>query len=284
VSEDAFFYFYEKKHFGGKKMKRVLLGLTLALVLFVSACETSENELVVGLECNYAPFNWTVSSEGEEAVEIDGVNAYCDGYDVVMAEEIAEELGMDLVIRKIEWDGLIPALLSDEIDVIIAGMSPTPERALTVSFTDAYYQSEQVLVVSGDSIYANATSLEDFNGAAVIAQLNTLQDGLIDQIEGVNHQTALNDYPSLVASLTSGVSDALVAELPVAQSIIANNSDLVIVRLGENGFTVAEEDVSVSVAVRQEETDLLADINAILASIDEDMRNAWMSDALTRQP
>lgn len=265
-------------------MKRVLLGLTLALVLFVSACETSENELVVGLECNYAPFNWTVSSEGEEAVEIDGVNAYCDGYDVVMAEEIAEELGMDLVIRKIEWDGLIPALLSDEIDVIIAGMSPTPERALTVSFTDAYYQSEQVLVVSGDSVYANATSLEDFNGAAVIAQLNTLQDGLIDQIEGVNHQTALNDYPSLVASLTSGVSDALVAELPVAQSIIANNSDLVIVRLGENGFTVAEEDVSVSVAVRQEDTDLLADINAILASIDEDMRNAWMSDALTRQP
>lgn len=265
-------------------MKRVVLALTLALILFVSACETSENELVVGLECNYAPFNWTVSSQGEEAVEIDGVNAYCDGYDVSMAQTIADELGMDLVIRKIEWDGLIPALLADEIDVIIAGMSPTPERAQTVSFTNPYYQSEQVLVVSRTSVYADASSLEDFSGANVIAQLNTLQDGLIEQIAGVNHQTALNDYPSLVASLTSGVSDALVAELPVAESIIANNSDLVIVRLGESGFTLAEEDVSVSVALRQEDTDLLEEINAILADIDEETRNALMSEALSRQP
>lgn len=265
-------------------MKRVLLALTLALVVFVSGCETSENELVVGLECNYAPFNWTAANASDESVEIDGVSAYCDGYDVVMAEHIAEELGLDLVIRKIEWDGLIPALLSDEIDVIIAGMSPTPERALTVSFTDAYYQSEQVLVVAADSVYANATSLDDFSEAAVIAQLNTLQDGLIDQIDGVNHQTALNDYPSLVASLSSGVSDALVAELPVAESIISNNNDLVIVRLGENGFSVAEEDVSVSVALRQEDSVLLGDINEILSSIDEETRNAWMSEALTRQP
>ena len=265
-------------------MKRVLFGFTLAILVFVSGCSTSENELVVGLECNYAPFNWTVSSQGEDALPIDGVNAYCDGYDVSVAERIAEELEMDLVIRKIEWDGLIPALLSDEIDVIIAGMSPTEERAQTVAFTNPYYQSEQVLVVSSTSVYADATSLEDFAGANVIAQLNTLQDGLIDQIEGVNHQTALNDYPSLVASLTSGVSDALVAELPVAESIIANNSDLVIVRLGDNGFTLAEEDVSVSVALRQEDTDLLADINEILAGIDEETRNALMSEALSRQP
>ena len=265
-------------------MKRVVLGFTLVLMTMLSACETSENELVVGLECNYAPFNWTVSSASNEAIEIDGVNAYCDGYDVVVAEQIANELGLDLVIRKIEWDGLIPALLSDEIDVIIAGMSPTEERAQTVSFTDAYYQSEQVFVVSANSIYAAAESLDDFYGARVIEQLNTLQDGLIDQISGVNHQTALNDYPRLVASLTSGVSDALVAELPVDESIIANNNQLVIVRLGEEGFTVAEEDVSVSVALRQEDVDLLEEINQILSNIDDDTRNLWMNEALTRQP
>ena len=62
----------------------------------------------------------------------------------MVASAIADELEMDLVIRKIEWDGLIPALLADEIDVIIAGMSPTPERAETVLFTDEYYRSEQV--------------------------------------------------------------------------------------------------------------------------------------------
>lgn len=269
-------------------MKRVLsLGVLFVLAFTLSGCsEADSNELVVGLECNYAPFNWTTSVDSDDAEAISQVNAYCDGYDVVMAREIALQLEMDLVIRKIEWDGLIPALLANEIDVIIAGMSPTEERQLTVNFTDAYYRSEQVLVVDGSSVYAtgNIESLNDFDGASVVAQLGTLQDGLIDQIPNVNHLTALTDYPSLVASVTSGVSDALVAELPVAESIVASNPGLVIVALGDSGFTVLDTDVSVSVALRQEDTDLLDRINNILDGITEETRNEWMSDALTRQP
>ncbi|MBN2605588.1 MAG: transporter substrate-binding domain-containing protein [Bacilli bacterium] len=266
-------------------MRRVLSILLVGLVFVLTGCQSEDdNVLVVGLECNYAPFNWTVSSDSETAVEIEEVNAYCDGYDVQIASYIADELDMELQIRKIEWDGLIPALLSGEIDVIIAGMSPTPERAETVSFTNEYYRSEQVLVVSSSGAYVDAASLSDFSGAAVIAQMGTLQDGLIDQIRGVNHQTALTDYPSLVASLTSGVSDALVAELPVAESIVSSNSGLSIVRLGENGFAVDDSDVSVSVAVRQEDTTLLNDINAVLSGISEATRNLWMEEALTRQP
>jgi len=274
-----------KKNIGGKKMKRVLVVMgMLSMFLLASCSETDEGVLVVGLECNYAPFNWTTSEETETSVSIDGVNAYCDGYDVMIASRIAEELQLDLVIRKIEWDGLIPALLSSEIDVIIAGMSPTPERAETVSFTNEYYRSEQVLVVQANGDYANALSLSDFNGAAVIAQMGTLQDGLIDQITGVNHMNPLGDYPSLVASLTSGVSNALVAELPVAQSIVSSNPGLVIVQLGVNGFLVEDSDVSVSVAVRQDETELLTEINAVLEGLSTEDRNDLMSDALTSQP
>lgn len=266
-------------------MRRVLLVLLLSLTITLSGCGADEEgTLVVGLECNYAPFNWTVDSSSETGVEIDQVNAYCDGYDIDIASHVADELGLELVVRKIEWDGLIPALLSEEIDVIIAGMSPTPERAQTVSFSNEYYRSEQVLVVSSDSLYADATLLSDFSGANVIAQLGTLQDGLINQITGVIHQTALSDYPSLVVSLTSGVSDALVAELPVAQSIVSSNDGLVIVRLGDNGFTVEDSDVSVSIAVRQDETDLLASINEALNLLSEEDRNTLMTDALNRQP
>jgi len=267
-----------------RRMCSVVLVLVLGFALVGCQSDEETNELVVGLECNYAPFNWTTADSGDVAVEIEGVNAYCDGYDVQMAQYIADELEMDLVIRKIEWDGLIPALLADEIDVIIAGMSPTPERAQTVSFTNEYYRSEQVFVVASTSTYASATSLSDFNGAGVVAQLGTLQDGLIDQITGVNHLTALTDYPSLVQSVSSGVADALVAELPVAQSIVSSNSNLVIVRLGAGGFAVDDSDVSVSVAVRQEETDLLASINTVLATISTETRNTWMNSALTRQP
>ena len=267
-------------------MKRVLsLGMVLLFAFVLTGCtEQADNELVVGLECNYAPFNWTTSVESEDAEKISQVNAYCDGYDVTVARKLATDLDLDLVIRKIEWDGLIPALLSGEIDVIIAGMSPTDERKLTVSFTDAYYRSEQVLVVDSSSVFADAKTLSDFTGSSVVAQIGTLQDGLIDQITDVNHLTALSDYPSLVASVSSGVADALVAELPVAQSIVASNPNLSIIALGYAGFTVLDTDVSVSVAVRMEDTDLLEDINAILIDITTDTRNTWMSEALTRQP
>lgn len=266
-------------------MKRVFMILgVLSFFLLTGCTEEETNELVVGLECNYAPFNWTTSETTTTTVSVDGVDAYCDGYDVMVASYIAEELEMELVIRKIEWDGLIPALLADEIDVIIAGMSPTPERAQTVSFTNEYYRSEQVLVVSSDSSYASATSLNDFDGASIIAQMGTLQDGLIDQVSNVDHLNPLGDYPSLVASLTSNVSDALVAELPVAQSIVASNSGLTIVQLGSNGFVVEDSDVSVSVAVRQEETDLLNSINEILAGLTSETRNNWMNTSLDIQP
>lgn len=267
-------------------MERIIRLSILVLFAFVlTGCtEQANNELVVGLECNYAPFNWTTSVDSEETEKISQVNAYCDGYDITVARKLALELDLDLVIRKIEWDGLIPALLSGEIDVIIAGMSPTEERQLTVNFTDEYYKSEQVLVVKSNSTYASATQLSDFSGASVVAQLGTLQDDLIDQITTVNHLTALTDYPSLVVSVSSGVADAFVAELPVAQSMVASNPDLTIVTLGDSGFTVLDDAVSVSVAVRKEDTTLQEDINTILAEITAETRNNWMSDALTRQP
>jgi len=264
-------------------MRKILGLLTVLTVTVLAACSgANEDDLVIGLECNYAPFNWTTNDETGEA--IDGVNAYCDGYDVAIAQTIAEEMGRNLVIRKIDWDGLIPALTSGTIDAIIAGMSPTAERALVVNFSDAYFRSEQVLVVSNDSPFVNATSLEDFSGASVVAQMGTLQDTLIDQIPDVDHRDPLNDYPSLVAQVQSGITDALVAEYEVAQSIVSANNTLSLVSLGDNGFSVLEEQVTVSVAVRKEDEAMRDNINDILASIDEETRRELMDAAQARQP
>ncbi len=264
-------------------MKKALLAVSMTALGFVlAACGGSNDAFVVGLECNYAPYNWTTSDASGQP--IDGVDAYCDGYDIQVAEELAAGLGRDLIVRKIDWDGLIPALTSGTIDAIIAGMSPTAERAEVVLFSDPYFRSEQVLVVQTDSSYADATSLADFAGADVIAQLGTLQNDLILQIPDVNRLDPLNDYPSLVAQVASGIADAIIAELPVATSITASNPDLTIVQLGSNGFTLNDSDVTTSVALRLEETELHAEINAILAGISDEMRNQMMTDALENQP
>lgn len=275
-------------------MRKIFLLIVLfTAVITVSACSTeggfdltTETEIVVGLEAAYAPFNWATPTENSFTVPIaNQTGFYADGFDVVMAQEIADALGLTLVIRAIEWDGLIPALLAGEIDLIVAGMSPTSERAQTVAFSDPYFQSEQVMVVRNDGNYADATSLEDFTGARVVAQLGTLQDDLIDQITGVNHQAALNDYASLVTALLNNASDAFVAELPVAMGIVAANPSLSFITfIDGNGFTVTPEDVTVSVALRQEDTALLSAINDALNAISTETRNGYMEAALSRQP
>lgn len=271
-------------------MKKSLLSL-LALTFILAGCSAQEEAvdektLTVGLECAYAPFNWTQVDASDSAVAIDETGAgYCDGYDIQVAKAIAEDMDSTLIVKKIAWDGLIPALVNGEIDMIVAGMTDTEERRQTIDFSSPYYQSDMVLIVDKASIYANALSLEDFAGAAVIAQMNTFHDTVVDQIPSVNHLTPLGSFALLTNAVVQGEADAMVSEYPVALSIVANNPSLVIVQFAEgNGFELNFEDTTVSVAVRKGETDFVNSINAVLDSIDQDTRNAWMADAIDRQP
>ncbi len=271
-------------------MRRILIVLVVALTFILSACSQSVyevkegNTLVVGMEAAYAPYNWTTTTETEFTMPLHGqAGAFVDGYDVVIAKKIAEELGLKLVIKAIDWDGLIPALQAGTIDVIIAGMSPTAVRKETVNFSSEYYRASQVMVVRTDSKYANATSISEFSGAEVIAQLGTLQDDLVDQIPGVKRGTALESYNAITNAVTSGVSDAFIAELPVAISITSSNPQLKYIQFdSENGFTVLEEDVVSAVAVRKVDNELLEAINGVLEKLSVESKEAWMTLAVSR--
>lgn len=262
-------------------MKRVF-AIVVAVMLMLSAFASAE-EFRVGLECNYAPFNWTQVEADDASVPINGGMGYAGGYDIQIAKRIAEGLGRDLVVVKIEWDGLIPALQSGMIDAIIAGMSPTEERKMTVAFSDAYYTSDLVMVVRKDGPYASATKLSDFSGAKITGQLNTFHYTVIDQIEGVQKMTAMETFPAMIVALNSGVIDGYVSERPGAVSACASNPDLTYVTF-EDGFIASEEDTSIAVALRQTDTELCAQINEILAGIDTDTRNALMDEAVLNQP
>ena len=91
-----------------------------------SAGSQQKNVLAVGMECNYAPYNWSQADDSNGAVPIKNVdNMYTNGYDVQVAKKIAEALGKELEIYSYEWDSLIPGVQSGKLDMIIAGMSPT---------------------------------------------------------------------------------------------------------------------------------------------------------------
>lgn len=263
-------------------MKKIF-ALVLVLVLALSASALAE-PFRVGMECGYAPFNWAQVEQTEGSVPIDGNQGYADGYDVQIAKKIAEGLGRELVIVKIEWDGLIPALNSGMIDAVIAGMSPTEERKLSVLFTDNYYNSDLVIVVRKDGAYANATQLSDFSGARITGQQNTFHYTVIDQIEGVQKMTAMESFPSMIVALNAGVIDGYVSERPGAESACAANADLTYVEFGENGFVTSEDDTAIAIALKLTDTELCGQINEILSTIDSDTRLALMTQALADQP
>ena len=195
-----------------KKMVALMAALLLVLCMATGckkqgtdpANDAEDDTFVVGMECNYAPFNWTQTEDSETAVAIADGSGYADGYDVRIAQKIADGLGKKLVIEKIEWDGLTLAVQSGKIDAIIAGMSPTEERQATIDFTDPYYETGVVIVVKKDSVYASAESLSDFSGAKITGQMNTFHYTVIDQIENVVKENAMADFPSMIVALRSG--------------------------------------------------------------------------------
>ncbi len=266
-------------------MKKIIT--LLFVLLFAAGCsapeesEAPQNVLRVGMECDYAPFNWTQVEAADTAVAISSVD-YADGYDVVIASLIAEKLGMDVQIVKTDWDSLIPSLNAGAIDCIIAGMTETPERAEEVSFTTPYYESQMVVVVRRDSDLLGIRDIQELSGRKVLGQINTTYDEVIDQIDGVVHMTPLATYPRMILSLQAGEADAITAELPVANGVVAANPDLAIVMFEEGkGFVV---DTSVSIAVAKENTELLRNIQTVLDGISEAERLSIMEAAVNRQP
>jgi putative lysine transport system substrate-binding protein len=269
----------------------IVIVLLVSAILLLAGCGTSkssgsgsseDNTFKVGLEAGYAPFNWTQNDDSNGGVKINGSAEYAGGYDVEIAKKVAEGLGKELVIVKTEWDGLVPALTSGKIDAIIAGMSPTAERKKTIDFSDNYYTSNLVMVVKKGSKYEGATSIQDFKGAKVTAQLNTFHYSVIDQIEGVDKKTAMDNFPAMRVALESGMIDGYVSERPEGVSASAANDNYVMVEF-EDGFKTSPDDTAIAVGLKKG-SDLTDKINEILSGISEEERTSIMDNAIKNQP
>lgn len=270
-----------------KNLKRILT-LVLIFVLTIPAniglaSEEEESDVLrVGMEVNYAPFNYSQVNDENGAVEVvNSKNEFANGYDVQIAKLIADKLGKKLEIYKVEWDGLPPALTSGKIDAIIAGMSPTEERKKEIDFTQNYYTSDLVIVLKKDSEYNDAQSLEDFKGAKITGQLNTFHYTVIDQIEGVNKQTAMESFPSMISATKAGNIDGYVSEKPGAMAAVNSNDDLSYVEFDEGkGFKTSAEDTSIAVGVRKN-SELTSQINEVLSTLSKEDQDSIMNQVVT---
>lgn len=278
-----------------RKKLSLLLVISLLAITLLTGCGTksksadakqpvkTENETFkVGLECDYPPFNWTQMEDSKGGVKIDGAAEYAGGYDIEIAKKIAKGLGKELVIVKTEWDGLVPALTSGKIDAIIAGMSPTAERKETIDFSDIYYKSDLVMVVKKGGKYESANSINDFKGAKITAQLNTFHYSVIDQIDGVVKETAMDNFTAMRVALESGMIDGYVSERPEGVSAETANKNFKMIEFTE-GFVTSDDDTAIAVGIAKG-SNLTEKINEILAGISEEERMEIMDNAIKNQP
>lgn len=265
----------------------VIVLSVLSLTTF-AACgnkNTDDNKLYVGMECGYIPFNYTQLDDSNGAVKISNADGYANGYDVMIAKKIAESLNKELVIVKYEFNALVNAVKTGVLDFIIAGMSPTAERKEEIDFSDAYYESQLVIVVRADGKYANATSLSDFNGANIVAQLGTFHDLALENQSatyGIKRGTPMEDFPAMTVALSTGAIDGYVAEEPGAIADCASVSGLTYVHLVNNstGFTASAEDVQIAVGLKKGSA-LTAQVNAALANISQEERQQMIERAIS---
>lgn len=244
--------------------------------------QASSDVLKVGMEAGYPPFNWTQQDDSNGAVKIDGSAEYAGGYDVEIAKKVAEGLGKELVIVKMAWDGLVPALQSGVVDAIIAGMSPTEERKESINFTENYYTSDFVIVVKKGSPFEKAKTLADFEGAKITSQLGTSNYNVIEQIPNVQLQTAMEDFSAMRVAVQSGVIDGYVAERPEAVSATAANENFAYVEF-EEGFETDPAQTAVAIGVRKD-YDLTEKMSEIIKTISEEERVKLMDEAIANQP
>lgn len=245
---------------------------------------TEEKVLRVGIECAYAPFNWVQTDESNEAV-ITTSNTYANGYDVMYAKKIAEELGYTLEIHKIDWDSLILELQSNNIDAVISGMCMTEERMQSVDFTTPYYYADFVVLTRGDSNYATIQSINDLSGAKMTSQMNTTWYDVLEQIEGADIQPAMETLPASIVALSSGKVDAIVVDKPSALSAMKSNPELKMIEFEEGkGFNISEEETNLGIAIRKDDTELKEAINDVIANISDEERESMMEKAIEIQP
>ncbi len=212
-------------------------------------------KVVVGTCADYPPYESHKQINGKDEIV---------GFDIDTAKEIAKDLGVELELKDMKFDGLLAALDSGNVDFVIAGMTPDAERRKQVDFSKVYYKAIQGVVTRAqdkDSV-KDAASL---SGKKIGVQKGTVQEKIANsQIKGAKIK-ALGKVSDLVLELKNGKVDAIIVELPVAKAYISNNNDIALTSL-----TFTDEEGGSAVAIKKGNSELVNEIDKTLDRLMKD--------------
>ncbi|HFE1878095.1 TPA: ABC transporter permease subunit [Staphylococcus aureus] len=222
-------------------------------------------ELRVGLSADYAPmeFEHTVNGKTEYA-----------GVDIDLAKKIAKYNNLKLKIVNMSFDSLLGALKTGKIDIIISGMTSTPERKKQVDFSDSYMMTKNIMLVKKDKVN-EYKDIKDFNNKKVGAQKGTEQEKIAQtEIENASI-TSLSRLPDVILALKSGKVEGAVVEKPVAEAYLKQNP-----KLGISNVKFNEEEKDTVIAVPKDSPKLLSQINKTIKEVkDKGLIDKYMTNA-----
>ncbi len=266
---------------------------TVAPVANLTGVDTSaipgveDGVLTVGMECAYAPYNWTQLDDSNGAVPIvNNPGSYANGYDVMIAQRICEAYGWELEVMAIEWDGLNAALASGTVDMVIAGQSMTAVRMAQVDMAGPYFYASIVCVTKAGSEQAAATGISKLTGTCTAQTGTVWYDTCLPQISGAQMMPQAETAPAMVMAVESGTVDFICTDMPTAMAACATYPDLTILDFTgtEDNFQVSEEEINIGLSVRQGNSQLQECANTVLNDMSVEDFNALMNQAISVQP
>lgn len=213
-----------------------------------------KGKLVVGTSADYPPYEFKALIDSKQEIV---------GFDIEIAKKIAEKLGVELEVKDMDFKVLIPTVKNGQVDIVIAGLSPNPEREKEIGLSNVYYDATQTVLVRKADI-ANYKSLDDLKGKKIGAQMGSIQEELAKKVENSDVKS-LPLITSLVVDLKTEKIDAIVMEQPVAKQYADNNEDFAVPE-----FAFENEEKGAAIGVKKENKDLLEFVNTTLEELKAD--------------
>jgi polar amino acid transport system substrate-binding protein len=221
--------------------------------------------LVLGTSADYPPFEFHIEVEGKDTIV---------GFDIDIANKIAENIGVELEIVDMKFEGLLPALTAGKIDLIVSGMTPTDERKQSVDFSLTYYDARQTMLVLTESV-GTLNTIEAFDGKILGVQKSSIQEDLAKTMFTSSEAKAIDKIPNLIMELKTGKVDGLILAEPVAKQYATANPDLSL-----NGLDLGSEGGS-AIAVQKDSGTFLEAIDATIKELmDSGEMDQIISDAM----
>lgn len=223
----------------------------------------ANGKLVLGTSADYAPFEFHTEINGTDTIV---------GFDISIAQYMAEQLGVELEIVDMSFDNLLISLNKGDFDIVLAAMSSNEERAKAVDFSNEYYLSNNVILVQKQNA-DKYTTKESLQGVSVAAQKGTVCETRAKELAGESSVVSLVKVQDMVSELLSGKVEAVLLDKPVASGYVIMQDSLEMVDIG----LVVEE--GMSVAMKKDSAGLTELVNCMLSQLTEEQLDSWMGEA-----